>query len=484
MSILLGYVLQSNNVGSSSAVYELVDTSNAIFPQEVVSVSKTPIEITKLYREGRLVGIVHDETRLDNLSEEVYISEYEAEFPDSKLGFIDDVYQTKELSYNVYEDRDEEIFQYLYDEDLFAIEANKVTFSNGAVIYVKNRNDFDAAREKFILNFISQDTYSRLKNEENLLPLLDYGTRDISFSVAENITFSKGLASKDEIMKSEAEILTFLSYGYDPEIETYVVQEYDTVAGIGYQYGMNTAQLTLLNPTIVDDNQILATGTELNVTNFNSPLTVTVVRERKTSEVVYAGDTIYKEDPTLREGSQIVETPEENGSRDVVYQETFVNGVNIESTEIASTVTKEPVREVIRVGTYVEPRIGSGNFRWPLNNSYVLCGFGCYAGHRGTDFSSYGNPYTAIYPIDRGVITTRGYDAGGWGYYVVINHNNGYTSLYAHMQSPSYFATGQTVTKNDVIGTVGMTGRTSYPHVHLEVRRNGGIINACTVLGC
>lgn len=486
MSIGIAYALQSNSDQDKESLYSIIDTSQAIFPQDVVRQSSEPVEVTKLYREKKLVGIIHDETRLDSMFNEIYLEEYAEEFPDSKLDFIDDLYQVKSLSYNIYDDRDDDIFNYIHEEELFAIEVNKVEFSNGAIIYVKNIEDFNTAREKFILNFISEESYKRMKNDEAVPPLVNYGTRDVGIKVEpERVILSKGLASKDNILLNETDVLTFLSYGYDPEMETYIVKEYDTVAGVGWYYGMNESQIVSINPDkIKDANQILAPGMELNVTKFNSPFAVTVTRERMTSEIVYPEKPIYKSDPTLKEGVEIVEVVEANGFADVVYRDTYVNSESTDSTQISYKVVVDPVRSVIRYGTYVEPKVGSGNFRWPMNNAYIMCAHGCYAGHRGTDVAARGGNYGPIYSIDRGVVIKNAYDPGGWGYYIVIDHNNGYTSLYAHMRSPGYFRPGTTVAKGDNIGYVGMTGRTYAPHVHLEVRRNGGIINACTVIGC
>lgn len=77
---------------------------------------------------------------------------------------------------------------------------------------------------------------------------------------------------------------------------------------------------------------------------------------------------------------------EQNGARDVIYEDVYENGASISTKEISSKETKKPVRGVIRYGTKVEPKVGSGAWRWPLDNAYVLCGYGCYPNHSGTDF--------------------------------------------------------------------------------------------------
>jgi murein DD-endopeptidase MepM/ murein hydrolase activator NlpD len=72
-----------------------------------------------------------------------------------------------------------------------------------------------------------------------------------------------------------------------------------------------------------------------------------------------------------------------------------------------------------------------------------------------------------------GKVLSTGY-RGGYGNTIIIDHGNGVTTLYAHMQSGSYkVSTGQSVTKRQAIGAVGSTGLSTGPHLHFEVRING-----------
>ena len=486
LSVFLGLMLSgSKDRNSQEQLYEIVDTSDSLFKQKVDFQAVDPTEITKLYRDDKLIGIIHDQTKLDLLFDEVYKESYEELFPDSKLGFKDDLFQVKTLSYNVYEDKDEDIFNYIKDENLFAVEVNKVEFSNGAIIYVKDMADFNNAVEKFTLNFISETSYRSLKNNIPLPPLLSYGSRDVSIKVEpESLKISKGLASSEDIKLDEMEVLTFLSYGYDPQMEEYTIKEYDTVAGVGYFYGMSASQIVSINSDkLKSENQLLEVGSTLNVTKFNSPFTVTVDTERMVSEQVYPPSTLLKADATLRQGVQVVDVEEKNGFADVTYVDTYVNGESTATQKISSKTIVEPIQGVIRYGTYVEPKIGSGNFRWPMNNAIISCGWQCYRNHNALDIQARGVKYGPIYAIDRGVVVENTYNQYS-GYYVTINHNNGYTSRYGHLRAPGNFRTGSTVRSGDEIGYVGMTGITTGPHVHLEIKYNGKFINPCSVLGC
>ena len=493
LSILLGMFLQDNTSAEDlKELYEIVDTSQALFPQEVAQVNDQPVEVTKLYREEKLIGIISNESRLQELFDEVYDNEYKEDFPETKLGFVDDLMQVRELSYNIYENRDNDIFDYIHDEGLFAIEVNEVKFSNGYTLYVKDLADFNSARENFVKNFISDKAYEAIRNNDKLPELVDYGTREIDLDVLveggegkENIKISKGLASREEIKMNETEVLTYLSYGPEPKIETYTVKEYDSIDGVASLNGMTANQITSINSDQIRDvDQALPEGMELKVSKFNSPFTVRVTNERMTSEAIYPEATIYQSDPELNEGLQVVDVVEKSGARDVIYEDVYENGNPISSSEKSTKVTLEPVRSVVRYGTKVEPKVGSGRFRLPMDNARIICGWYCYDGHQGIDVAAYGGGYGPIYAADRGVVVSNAYNAGGWGYYIEIDHGNGYRTLYAHMRSPGYQSVGTTVAKSENIGYVGMTGRTTGPHVHFELWSGGSRINPCSAMGC
>lgn len=484
-SVFLGVFTDKTKNNSAQAAYVELESEVSIVQQEVVRTFSVPTKITKLYDKDGLVGIINDMDAMALLLETVYLNEYADAFPETTLGFIDDVYFTEALTYNEYEDKDQEIFDYLYKEALIAIEVPKIEFSNGATIYVKKVSDFNNARESFIKSYISETAYNLLVNNEKVPALTTYGEQEVDFSVNESIVISKGYAPIENIYLDEVSILNFLSFGDQPEYKTYAVQEFDTVEGVAMLNTLSINQLISINgDKIVDAQQILSPGLELNVTEFNSPLNVIVTKERRVEEVIHPEDTIYRQDPSLREGLTRVDVYEEKGLRDVVYKDTYINDEAVDSIEVNSKVTKEPVRGVILVGTYVEPKIGSGSFAWPMYNARVICGWYCYSGHQAVDIASRSNRgYGPIYASDRGVVTSRGYD-NSRGYYVIINHNNGFSTYYYHLNAPAFFSIGTTVRKGEQVGYVGMTGRTTAPHVHFEIRYNGSKKNPCTYIGC
>ena len=98
---------------------------------------------------------------------------------------------------------------------------------------------------------------------------------------------------------------------------------------------------------------------------------------------------------------------------------------------------------------------------------------GKYSSHSGVDFGA--GQGTSIYACKSGTVTVAGY-AEAWGYYVTINHGDGYSTLYAHMTNYTV-STGDYVAQGDVIGYVGSTGWSTGPHLHLSVLYNGAYVN-------
>lgn len=124
----------------------------------------------------------------------------------------------------------------------------------------------------------------------------------------------------------------------------------------------------------------------------------------------------------------------------------------------------------------------SGNWYWPLPGRYKISSLfggridpinGRPDNHTGTDIPAPGG--TPIYAAQNGVVTTVNANryASSYGYYCIINHGNGYATLYAHQNQVPIVKEGQTVQKGQVIGYVGSTGRSTGNHLHFELRVNG-----------
>lgn len=126
--------------------------------------------------------------------------------------------------------------------------------------------------------------------------------------------------------------------------------------------------------------------------------------------------------------------------------------------------------------------ISSGNWYWPLPGRYKISSLfgsridpinGRRDNHTGTDIPAPSG--TPIYAAQDGIVTTvnRNKNASSYGYYCIISHGSGYATLYAHQCQVPPVSEGQTVSKGQVIGYVGTTGRSTGNHLHYELRVNG-----------
>lgn len=109
-------------------------------------------------------------------------------------------------------------------------------------------------------------------------------------------------------------------------------------------------------------------------------------------------------------------------------------------------------------------RIASG-FGYRIDPVYKVTKF-----HAGLDFTA--PQGTPIYATANGVVKEANFNDGGYGNHVIINHGYGYETLYGHMYKIKA-RRGQTVTRGEVIGYVGNTGKSTGPHCHYEVHKNG-----------
>ena len=115
---------------------------------------------------------------------------------------------------------------------------------------------------------------------------------------------------------------------------------------------------------------------------------------------------------------------------------------------------------------------GSGQLMWPTSGT-LSSGFGGARNHQGIDISAPRG--TTVVAADSGTVI-RSTSAGAYGNMIVICHGNGMTTLYAHLNTRAV-GVGASVSKGQMIGTVGSTGRSTGPHLHFEVSVGGARVN-------
>jgi murein DD-endopeptidase MepM/ murein hydrolase activator NlpD len=152
------------------------------------------------------------------------------------------------------------------------------------------------------------------------------------------------------------------------------------------------------------------------------------------------------------------------------------NGDVVDKRVKEKTVLQKPVEKVVVEGTKVIPSRGTGDFGWPTVGGHISSYMGQRWGkfHKGIDIA--GPENRKILAADNGTVVSAGWNDGGYGNRVIINHNNGLKTTYNHM-ARILVHDGQVVEKGEQIGVMGETGHATGVHLHFEVYRNGSLVD-------
>ena len=266
------------------------------------------------------------------------------------------------------------------------------------------------------------------------------------------------------------------------DVAIYTVQKGDTIFGIAEKFGLKPETILWGNQFVLGDNpHNLLPGQDLNIL----PVDGTYHR--------------WSEGDGLNGVSQffgvtpddIIDYPGNNLNAETIGD---LSRPNIEAStwliipggqrEFVSWSAPEIPRDnpgVARVlgpgvcGAVTDGVIGAGVFIWPTN-SHFLSGFDFNPGanHSGIDID--GETGDAVTAVDNGVVVYAGWNNWGYGNVVVINHGNGWQTLYAHLNA-YYVGCGQSVYQGSTIGAIGSTGNSSGSHLHFEMMYEGTKVN-------
>ena len=196
--------------------------------------------------------------------------------------------------------------------------------------------------------------------------------------------------------------------------------------------------------------------------------------------MAFAQQTVLSED--LYDDQTVVKTKGETGLKTTTYEVTCVNGQETARRTLQEKQNRAPVTQVSVKGTKTRASAAgtaTGYFLWPTPTlTSITSGYGARWGsfHYGLDLSGANATGQPIYAADGGTVVTAGFDAGGYGNYVVIDHGNGFESIYGHA-SKLLVSQGEKVAQGQLIALVGSTGRSTGAHCHFEVHKNGAKMN-------
>jgi murein DD-endopeptidase MepM/ murein hydrolase activator NlpD len=265
------------------------------------------------------------------------------------------------------------------------------------------------------------------------------------------------------------------------DVITYTVQTGDTVIGIAANFGLNPETILWSNYNVLADNpHALHPGQVLDILPVNGTYHKWTAGESMQKVADY-----YKVDP--------IEIIEWAGNPFDVY------AANIENPGIAPgtmLIIPDGQREMIDYGPPRIPRdnpavartygpghcgelmdgaIGTGTFIWPTVDRYITgYDYSPSTNHWGIDID--GELGNVVWSIDNGVIVYSGWSYNGYGNLVVVDHGNGWQSLYAHLND-IYVSCGESVFQGTPVGELGNTGNSSGPHLHFELIYGSAKVN-------
>jgi murein DD-endopeptidase MepM/ murein hydrolase activator NlpD len=264
------------------------------------------------------------------------------------------------------------------------------------------------------------------------------------------------------------------------EVVEYTVEMGDSIFGIAQQFNIKPESILWANFDILNDNpDMISPGLALHIPpvdgiyyQWQDGDTLSAVAQRYKAEVDqvlnWQGNRFDLTNPQVAVGESIM-IP--GGSRE--FKQWLVPTIPRGPAGVLKSVLGPGACDTSEGGWG-----GSGSFVWPADNHY-LSGNDYWSGHLGIDIAAgLGAP---LYAADSGLVVYSGPAYGGYGNMIMIDHNNGYQTLYAHLSSLAV-SCGQGVSRGQYIGGAGSTGNSTGPHLHFEVRYLGGWISPWYVL--
>jgi len=267
----------------------------------------------------------------------------------------------------------------------------------------------------------------------------------------------------------------------------YTVQSGDTMSGIAYRFGL-------------DQTSIMAAN---DMTNANKLSTGDITIPPKDGAYIEVDDGDTLESLVENWGGDLEATKEFNEiGADNVIQEgdtIFIIGAEVAEKYIASikpVYTASSSASSSSSYTYYDATdVGTSYLNVDVDTTYASADFvyptvgtltqGYYSGHYAYDVADRSQP--AIVAVSDGIVTTASYGwNGGYGNYIIIDHQNGYKTLYAHNEE-IYVSVGDYVTMGQTISKMGNSGRVygvTGIHLHFEISYNGYKFPACDVGIC
>lgn len=452
---------------------------------------ESPSSIYQVYLDGEKIGLIDSKDELYDL-----INKEQVEIKDEYK--VDQVYPPKGFKIvkkNTYEEEIttvEKVYEEIKDQKQFTIKGYTITLksdestSEPIYIYVLDQEIFEKAVNNVITTFVDEERYEQYLNEEQPA-IVDTGYTIENMYFKDNISIKESYISVSEkIYTDETELTKYLLFGNNNSVVEYTVKQGDTIEKIAEANQLNVSELLIANDDINSEDSLLAIGQKVNVALIN-PVMSLVVEQIIVEDVEEQYEKVTEKDSTQYTGYKKVKQKGVNGIKRTTSHAQFINGAQSSGGAIIGTpqVIRAAQNEITVIGTKKRQSSGGGGvitgthidtggaWAWPTNSPYVITsnyGYRWGTIHDGMDISGTGHG-SPIYAADDGVVyQAQWYGVVGKsaGLNVVIAHDNGYYTVYAHC-SKVYVKKGQRVTRKQKIAAMGATGNVTGTHLHFGV---------------
>lgn len=439
--------------------------------------NQNPKEYYQVYLDDEIVGVINSKAKLEKKIDN------EGKSIKEKYN-VDTVYEPngleirKILSYNGNVASVDDVYNKIKEKKPFTVHGYQYTIKNDKLnykIYVLEKDVFKNAIEQTIKTFVGENQYNNYLNKtQSKIDTTGVIINDISLE--DNITIKETNISADEDIYTKAsELAKYFLFGTTEQQKVYTVLLGDTIETVAFQNKISVEEFLISNPKFSNKSNLLFPGQQV-VIGVTDPQIRVSVSEYSVQDVVSKYKTEEKYDDSISLGTTKVIQEGEDGLDRIAQNTKIINGNIVQAVTTPIEQLKPTISKIVVIGQKYVASVGSlSNWLWPTQSGWTLT-------------STYGyriNPFTyarefhgaldiagpgygsKIYAANNGVIEEAGWHSS-YGYHIIINHNNGYYTLYAHMQRLAITTVGQVVEKGAVIGYMGSTGDATGPHLHFE----------------
>lgn len=457
-----------------------------------------PKELYNVYLDGKLLGSINSKVALEKYIDKEQ-EELKADYNVDKVYVPNGIDIEKCVTHSDSILSEKEIYNKIKDEKSFTIKGYVVTITDSegkeTKINTLRKDLFDESSKKVLKVFVDLKQLEDYENDTQK-EIETTGSLIENIYIDENITITEAYISTDELIFQDEPTLTkYLLFGSLDKDEEYIVKPGDTIETVAFNNQLGVEEFLIVNPEFTSSNNLLSVGQTVSIALID-PVFSIVVEKHIVEDMDKPYETIEKEDSSLYVGTTKVQTEGVNGVQRVTSKVKYINGEPQPAYITNATVITEPTNRIVLKGTKQSGYYGggtpapvSGNWGWPTIYPYIVTSEFKYRWgrfHAGIDISGcgFGSP---IYSIGSGTVKTvisgcpgQGYYGsncgGGYGNAVYVDYGNGMVVKYAHLNTVTV-REGQTLSRGQVLGTMGNSGSSTGTHLHFEITINGTAIN-------